>query len=457
MTRTRLVWAGVVALGVVAAAASSGWLGTRTGPLNVVLISIDTLRADHLGCYGYGRPTSPALDALAAEATRFESVTASSPWTLPSHATMLTGLYPHNHGVKNYGTRLDEKIPTIASVLAARGYRTKAIVNHHVLGPAFGLMHGFAAAEYVSEWSDDDADERRLVDRGDVITQKAIDWIAQAESPFFLFVHFYDVHSDYAARPEYRAMFAGDYAGPVDGTNAQLVWIRANNVSLAAADRDYLVALYDAEIRQLDDQLARLFRFLDERGLAGRTLLVVTSDHGEEFLEHGSVLHGRTMYQEVIAVPLLVRGPGIPRGARVAQNVSLADLAPTVLAVLGAPIPPGLDGRSVAAYWRDPGRLHPDHLAFAEADWMNVQPDIKRMVRRGTHKLHLDRLTDATELYDVAADPHEQHDLGREQADRVRALRADLDAFGRVERPAVPVTPPTGDAADRLRALGYLK
>ena len=456
MTRTRLVWAAVAAFGVLAAAGWWAWLHTRKAPLNVILISIDTLRADHLGCYGYERPTSPTLDALATNAVQFASVTAPSPWTLPSHATLLTGLYPHNHGVKNYGTRLDEKTPTIASVLAAKGYLTKAIVNHHFLGPNFGLMRGFEDFEYVSEWSDD-PDERRLIDRGDLITQKALDWLAQTDSPFFLFLHYFDLHSDYAARPEYRALFAGDYAGPIDGTNEQLLSIRANRVRLEAADRDHLVALYDAEIRQLDDQLARLMRWLDEQGLSERTLLVVTSDHGEEFMEHGSVLHGRTMYQEVIAIPLLVRGPGIPRGTRVAQNVSLADVAPTLLDVLGLSIPRGIDGRSVAAYWEHPDRLHPDHLTFAEADWMNAQPDIKRMVRRGTHKLHLDRMTDATELYDVADDPHEQHDLGPQQVDRVRALRADLAAFARVERPAVTIAPPAGDVLDRLRALGYAK
>jgi len=453
--RARLVRAGVAA-----AALAAAWIGCFHTPkpsLNVVLVSLDTLRADHLGCYGYGRPTSPALDALAAAAVRFASVTAPAPWTLPSHATLLTGLYPHRHGVKNYGTRLDDVTPTLASILAAKGYRTGAIVNHHFLGPNFGLMRGFAEADYVSEWSDDDPATRRLIDRSDLITDKAIAWLARAEPPFFLFLHYFDLHSDYAPRPEYRAMFAGDYAGAIDGSTEQLLAIRANGTRLDPADRDHLVALYDAEIRQLDDQLARLFRALDARGLSDRTLLVVTSDHGEEFMEHGSVLHGRTMYQEVIAVPLLVRGPGIPRGVRVAQNVSLADLAPTILDVLGVAAPLGIDGRSVAGYWREPDRLHPEHLAFAEADWTNAQPDIKRMVRREGHKLHLDRTTDATELYDVLADPDEQHDLGAQQDDRVRELRADLDAFARDERPPVTVAPPTGDVLDRLRALGYTR
>ena len=449
----RLVRAAAVLL---AAAVSIGCRRAPETPPNLILISLDTLRADHLGSYGYERPTSPALDAFARDGVLFESVTAPAPWTLPSHASLFTGLYPHTHGVKNYGTKLDPRTPTLASILSARGYRAKAIVNHHVLGPDFGLMHGFAEAEYVSEWSDGDADTRQLTDRGEEITTKAIDWIDRAKSPFLLFLHYFDVHSDYSARPEYVAMFAKPYAGPIDGSTAQLLEMRADGTRIDGADLEHLVALYDAEIRQLDDQLARLLRALDERGLSDRTLIVVTSDHGEELMEHGSVLHGRTMYQEVIGVPLLVRGPGIPRGTRVAQNVSLTDLLPTLLEVLGAPVPPGVQGRSVVSYWTEPGRLHAEHLAFAEADWMNAQPDMKRMVRRGRHKLHLNRMTDATELYDVVADPHEQADLAAREAERVRELRADLDAFAAgVERPPVAVPAPTGDVLDRLRALGY--
>jgi arylsulfatase A-like enzyme len=456
--RTRLLWAGVAAAAVAAVGAGRmGFLRARNPPLSLVLVSLDTLRADHLGCYGYGRPTSPALDALAADAVQFASVTAPAPWTLPSHASLLTGLYPHRHGVKNYGTRLDDETPTLASILSANGYRTGAIVNHHFLGPDFGLLRGVAEADYVSEWSDGDPDTRRLIDRADLITDRAIAWLARAEPPFFLFLHYFDLHSDYDARPEYRAMFAGDYAGPIDGSTEQLLAIRANDTRLDAADRDHLVALYDAEIRQLDDQLRRLFQALDARGLSRATLLVVTSDHGEEFMEHGSVLHGRTMYQEVISVPLLVRGPGVPRGTRVAENVSLVDVVPTILDVLGVSAPAGIDGRSVAAYWRQPGEPHPAYLAFAEADWTNAQPDIKRMVRHGSHKLHLDRTTDATELYDVGADPGEHDDLATRQADRVRELRVLLDAFGRDERPPVTVAPPTGDVLDRLRALGYVR
>lgn len=445
----------VALLAIAGAPALTSCGSAPKGPPNVVLVSIDTLRADHLGCYGYPRPTSPALDALAGGGVRFTNVTAPAPWTLPSHASMLTGLYPHTHGVKNYGTRLDPRTPTIASTLAGRGYRTHAIVNHHFLGPDFGLMQGFAEAEYVSEWSDDDDEPRRLVDRGDVITTRAIDWLARTEPPFFLFLHYFDPHSDYAARPEYVAMFARDYAGPIDGSTGQLLSIRREGVRLAAADLEHLTALYDAEIRQLDDQLARLFRALDEAGQSARTLLVVTSDHGEELMEHGSVLHGRTMYEEVIRVPLLMRGPGIPPGVQASQNVSLTDLMPTLLEVLGIPSPAGMEGRSVAEYWRPPGAGQPGHLAFAEADWMNAQPDSKRMVRHGAHKLHHDRVTDATELYDLAADPREQTNLSVREPDRVRLLRQELDAFSRTERTPVTIAPPTGDVLDRLRALGY--
>jgi len=140
---------------------------------------------------------------------------------------------------------------------------------------------------------------------------------------------------------------------------------------------------------------------------------------------------------------------------RVAQNVSLTDLMPTLLEVLAIAAPAGLEGRSVVDYWRRPDPQQRGHLAFAEADWMNAQPDAKRMVRHGSHKLHLDRISDATELYDLAADPREQKNLGAQQPDRVRQLREELDVFSRTERAPVTIAPPTGDVLDRLRALGY--
>ena len=396
------------------------------------------------------------LDGLVKGGLALTNAHAHVPLTLPSHATLMTGRLPpalELHDNAPFPLRGD--VPTLASWLQARGYATDAVIGGQPLARGSGIERGFDEFDDPPRGT---AGVTRFGERkaAEVTDHALVAWTRSAgDRPRFLFVHYFDPHSDYSARPEYVAMFARDYDGPIDGSTGQLLSIRAEGVRLAGADLEHLTALYDAEIRQLDDQLARLFRALDERGLSDRTLVVITSDHGEELMEHGSVLHGRTMYQEVIGIPLLVRGPGVPRGMRVAQNVSLTDLMPTLLEVLAIAAPAGLEGRSVVDYWRRPDPQQPGHLAFAEADWMNAQPDAKRMVRHGSHKLHLDRISDATELYDLAADPREQKNLGAQQPDRVRQLREELDVFSRTERAPVTIAPPTGDVLDRLRALGY--
>ena len=465
----------ITVLSIFAAAAAHWWWVSRTaGPAkNLILISIDTLRADHLGCYGYRRPTSPTLDELAAHGVLFTDVTAAAPWTLPSHAAMLTGLYPHHNGIKDYGTRLDDKIPTLASVLADAGFHTMAIVNHPFLQPQFGLNRGFQQFDYIPEWS---AEKRATVDSGPAITNEAIEWLSHVEQrPFFLFLHYYDVHSDYAPQPEFRRLFADGYDGPVDGTSGQLLKIRAAAIRLGPKDVQHLVDLYDGEIRQLDTQLSRVLRFLDEHHYTENTLVAVTADHGEEFMEHGGVLHGRTCYQEVLAVPLFMRGPGVPRGVRVTQPVSLVDLMPTVLSLMAAPLPERRDGISLRPYWERPAGPFPDRVAFAEAflsrqsaalaDFLrtppagaepgNVQPGTTGMVRSGADKFCLNPLSQRNELYDLRTDPGEQVDLSAREPDRAQRLRGLLEGF--VQHAVVPGASVTlsQEQLERLRQLGY--
>jgi arylsulfatase A-like enzyme len=438
----RLAFAGAVAWAAAACAPPA--------PRNLILVSIDTLRADRLGCYGYARPTSPALDRLAARGVLFEQALSPAPWTVPAHASLLTGREPRSHHVRTARGLLDPAIPTLAQWLAARGYDTAAIVNTHFLDSRRGLTRGFAHLSTVPEAEGTGSAAQR-------VHELALRWLAAShERPFFLFLHHYDVHGDYAPEPAYRAMFTSPYDGPATGTTLQLGRVRRGELKLRQRDARHLSDLYDAGIRQLDDELGRFLARLERAGKLDDTLLVVTSDHGEEFLEHGDVFHGRTLYSELVRVPLLVSGPGVPRGRRVAVPVSLVDVVPTASALLGVPPPPGVEGRDVGPAWRggaDSGDGR--SFGFAADHWMAQAPGaFRRAVQRDGWKLHYSHPEGRLELYDLASDPGELRDVAAEHPERVAELRPALDAWlARGEQGETLEL--DADEAERLRALGY--
>jgi arylsulfatase A-like enzyme len=434
---------------VLCALAGSGCSGPR--PRNLLLISLDTLRADHLGCYGYGRPTSPFLDRLAADGVVFEKAHAAAPWTLPSHTSLLTGLYPSQHGVKDESFSLPGELPTLAQTLGERGFATAAVVSAHFLDRRYGLDRGFE--RYVSVPTNP-----RHGGAATTVSATGLEWLAQRKGrPFFLFLHYMDIHSDYDPSPKFEAIFAQPYTGVVDGSTRQLRAFTHGRITFDEADRARLVDLYDAEIRQLDGALESLFERLRERGELDETLVVVTSDHGEEFLEHGSVLHGQSHYQEMLHGPLILTGAGVPRGVRVVERVSLVDLAPTVLALFGAPVAASLPGRDLAPLWRGADAAWPERSLFAEADRTDQRRHTQRAVVRGRWKLVTHRAGEAQELYDLDADPREQRNLAASEPARAAELAQELASALAAERQAP--TLPQLDAASRqqLQALGYLK
>jgi arylsulfatase A-like enzyme len=428
-------------------------------PPNLLLLSLDTLRADHLGCYGYPRGTSPHLDAVAAAGVLFEDVTSPSPWTLPAHASLLTGLYPSEHGVKEELMRLPPARPTLAERLAEAGYATRAIVNAHYVSARYGFGRGFEGFRYVSEWAGRRGVDRRVVNRAGPITDLALEWLsAPRERPFFLFLHYYTTHTPYAPAPAARERFVGPYAGAVRGETDELARLREEGALLSEADLRHLRDLYDAEIFELDAELSRLFAYLERSALARRTLVVVTSDHGEEFSDHGSLLHGRTHFQEVIRVPLLLHGAGLPAGRRVAAPVSLVDVTPTLLAAAGLPAPEDLPGLDLALYWGETRRAPRERWLFAEADRHNAAGlDVLRTVRRGSEKLTLDRASGRLAFYDLARDPGEREDLSARDPARVAALREHLPAPRAPASPPEALPPLSEEEREGLRALGYLE
>jgi arylsulfatase A-like enzyme len=407
----------------------------------VLLVSIDTLRRDHVGAYGYARPTTPRLDALAREGLLADDAVSTSSWTLPAHVSLLTSLDPGAHGGVDMEHGFDGRVPTLAEALRQAGFATQAVSSHLYVSAVYGLDRGFDHLDFHQD--------RKATD----VADRAVDLLDRhGDRPFFLFLHFYDPHWHYDPPAATRAMFERPYRGDVTGLWQDF----SKRERVSPADVDHLLDLYDGEIRYADDEVGRVLDHLKARGLDRSTLVVVTSDHGEEFQEHGSWEHQKTLYEEVVRIPLVVHGPGVPARREPAQ-VSLLDVAPTVLAWAGLPAWPHAAGRSLLT---SPGARE----AYGETDHTDD----------GTHKLFLrgaqgrwkaivslsraDRTVRATEWYDLASDPAEQRPAAP-PPDVAEALRR--RAVGRWQQgraasapgKAVALTP---EQRDRLRALGYV-
>jgi arylsulfatase A-like enzyme len=426
---------------------------------NVVLLSLDTLRADHLGSYGYARDTSPFFDAeLARRGVLFEQAASASTTTTPSHMTLFTSAPPSVHQVLSVTgfAALPARVPTLAETLRAHGFATGAVTEAGALVFGRGFERGFDV--YIENPV---PVPHRAGAQSAVTFPRGLAWIErQRDRRFFLFLHTYEVHTPYAAPPEYAALFRDVPPG------------LEPDPRLAPHRQP---ALYDRGIRYLDDQLAAFVRGLEALGVLEDTLLVVTSDHGEEFYEHGFFAHGATLFEETVRVPLVLRGPGVARGRRVAEPVTLLDVMPTVLELAGVPAPAGLAGRSLAPLARgEPAQAEPRPV-FSEA-WLpyGLAPHGKQpvdqptyAVRLGARKLVRYRAGDGHryEYYDLARDPGEREDLYPTRAEEARDLRALLERY--VEDTAARRRALAGDAAPRLqeldpesreslRALGYL-
>ncbi len=302
--------------------------GTPTPPPDVVLVLVDTLRADALGATGASRPTSPALDALAAESAVFDQAWATSSWTLPSSVSLLTGLGPHAHHVvkdssaENAFGRVPEDVPLLAEHFKALGYRTAAFVNNAYLAPAFGMHRGFDRYDYEGAGPIGHRTARDTV-------EAALDWLREDDQPALLWVHVMEPHFDYEPGPAAKGRFSADLPHslelPLTPQWGETAMITLRRQSLSKEDQAYLKAAYDEEVLTTDQALAELLDGLRTRPQWGQTTLAVTSDHGEEFWDHGRYEHGHTLLPAVTRVPLLLRGPGVRPGHR-STVVSLTDV-----------------------------------------------------------------------------------------------------------------------------------
>lgn len=416
---------------------ADGLPAAAEGAPNVLLLVLDTVRALSLSAYGYARPTSPTMAALAARGVRFERAVAPAPWTLPSHASIFTGRYPHELSA-GWSTPLDRTFPTLAERLTTAGYATAGFAaNLHYCSYEFGVTRGFgyyrdydvsvnemwrssALSSAFGLWlvqrlGGYSAPGRLFADR---MNERLLAWfdnerLRDPKRPFFAFVNYYDAHGPYDPPAPFDTMFTGREPPTRD----------SGSRDFTKEEVDGLQDAYDASIAYLDQQIGELLTALERRGLLRNTIIIVTSDHGEEFNEHAQMNHGNTLYFPSLHVPLIVTGNGIPAGVNVAEPVTLRDLAATILNLVRAPAGAALPGQSLAAHWRSAtdslGGQHSDSLSpiYGEVDYARnlpasipvAQGSMKSVVVEGHH--YILGGDGAEEMYDVRSDPWERKNV----------------------------------------------
>jgi arylsulfatase A-like enzyme len=444
-TRTR-----ISALCALAASAALG-CGDRSGPAapagagadggaarpNLVLVVVDTLRADRLPSYGHLRTTAPFLDELARRGAVFERAIAPSSWTKISMASLFTARDPLRHGVRGETQVLPESETTLAEALRDAGYRTIGLNTSPWLTEQFGFGAGFEVYESV---------ERA---EAPAVTARALELAAEAPEPFFLFLHYLDPHAPYAPDPRFLEgpplRLPGGEA--IDDARLEELYRKEGFDAPGAARR--VQDLYEAQIRGFDESLRELAGGLEQRGLLRDAALVVTSDHGEAFREHGTTEHGWNLYPEVIRVPLVVVAPGrIPAGVRVEAQVRSIDVAPTLLALAGVPLPERFDGRP---FWPLEGLE--DRVAITRVGFTSYLPDTDYVAVVTRDHLYVEeRRRGGRELYDLRADPGATRDLGPEHPEAAR-LAALIGAEEAAESGSIELDEKT---RANLEALGYL-
>jgi len=432
------------------------------GP-NVLIVLVDTLRPDHLGAYGYERDTSPVLDRFAREAVVFEHATANAPWTKPSVATLLTSRPADDLGISGWFSNLEDSALTLFELFRDSGYRTFLMNggSPHIT-PRSGFAQGVDDYAF-SPFADLDVDGwTRGTNSSPAIVQRLLDRLeGLGRKRFAAWLHFMDPHLPYAEHEHNGRYTDGRFDALVPGA-IEVAEVRAGADQLTPAERAHLEALYDGQIRKLDDSLATLLEGLEGLGLLDETIVVVTSDHGEEFWEHGGFEHGHTLYEELVRVPLIVRIPGVAPH-RPTRRVQHLDMLPTLLELVGrSPEGLDLDGRSFAP------------LARGEALPVGPGPDAIQLgntligpARRGSivdrWKLIETEVEDApdaprsSELYDLAGDPAEQLDRAAQEPERVATLTEGLPHGPEAPPPKQIATTELDDERLRmLKALGYV-
>lgn len=418
---------------------------------DVFLLTVDTLRADHLSIYGYGRPTSPWFADVAARGVVFERASASSSWTIPSVASFLTGMMPHQLAISaGEARRVPSTAETLAERLAARGYRTYAVTANAHLSPENGFDQGFEHYVNVGFAS---AEEVRAA------LEEVIPEIERREQPVFVWVHLFDPHDPYFERKPWVDTWSGDSESRQRLSTLMMRELRVQpQLESEGPALESLVALYDAEIAYTDSALRSIAQDLR---IGDDDLLIVSADHGEEHRDHGGLGHQLSLYEETLRVPLVVSWPDRFRAGRVAERVSMVEVVPTVAEVVGEPVGPygGVSTRSLLPVLLGEVRRP---AAPIVADLMRQDGIRHRAVIESEQKLiFVGDPVERVELYDLRADPFEHEDLAAQMAPRVealsRALRAGLKSPALAREPLSVATEADPDVTEQLRAMGYIE
>ena len=423
---------------------------------NIILIVIDTLRADHLGCFGYHRNTSPNIDAFAAESVLFTKAVCTAPWTTPSIASIMTSCYSSTLGMSGPPKPIPPQFPCLAEVLGQNGYTTFGLVSHLYAAGRLGFARGFDAF-----------DESFMAGHHAVssssVTGRALTFLKQERrKPFFAFLHYFDPHYNYVLHSKYD--FYPDYKGDVTSGD-DIKSLRGRIGDLSADDLGYLQALYDSEVAHTDEHVGRLLEEIKKLGLYDNSIIIITSDHGEELGERGHIGHRIKLYQEMIHVPLMIKPPGAP--AKVFDRyVSLLDLAPTILKCVDLSMPDGIEGVPIDLTTLD---HFADRAVFSETNWSQYVDSVifkgQKLIyyRKRDPEFEKPLLKTAEQFYDLSKDPGEEKILTAEPVDIERSIRGLLlKWFNRISKNRSP-RPQTGkplfneEEMKKLKSLGYVR
>lgn len=426
--------------------------GTPPGMPDIVLVSIDTLRADHLGCYGYGRPTSPNIDALANEGILVEDHIAQSPWTLPAHITMFTGLAPFEHGVTKLGNAISPRRTVLGELLKERGYKTGAFVTSYLLSPTFGYESGFDS--YILR-ADFPAEET---------VRLATSWLSRNSSPAFLFLHLYDPHYPYAPRKAFKGKFNVPDDGLDEVMRKPFFDFSKQALAFTPAQLDSVIARYDEKILDVDAQLGKLFAFLHMTGRYDRAWIIVTADHGEEFKDHGLFGHSITLFDEMLRVPLIIKAPeSACAGTRFAGAIPQKAIFTLIKSISEMKYGKAVEYRDgkvpafIEALAAGEGVLSESEV-FAPHRFA-IRKDGRKLIEPYKFDLPPFSVNRGLEHYDLKADPKEQKNIFAEGADEelqdilVKANAA-RDALAGKEVGASNLSP---EAKEKLKSLGYVQ
>jgi len=449
---------------------------------NVLMVVIDTLRADHVGAYGYGYPTTPNMDFLADRAVVFETVVSQAPWTAPAMASLFTGLYPSVHGLDGGIAWGEGAVPsagglpfavqkalppghqTLAEVFRHAGYTTAGFVSNLYVNSIFGFAQGFD--HFDDEYADYNFEQGEVKRRAEVTNERVFEWLRVGlEEPFFLLVHYNDPHWPYDPPPPYGRSFIDGYSGPFTPTKTREIVVTHREVPPPISEEDlaYIVGLYDGEIQYVDAHLGRLLEAVLELPTERDLVTVLTSDHGEEFLDHGAFNHGYTLYEEQTLVPFIVSAPSRFDPRRVSQQVRLIDAAPTLLEMAGVDYQnTRFQGRSLVPLMT--GLSLDPQDAFSEATNVGSQSALRST---DSHKLIHSLIDPQWQFFDLGSDPGELNDLATQRTDRLRELAARLEAWREENRALRSAINIAGSGVDRvvldeemkkgLEALGYIQ